>query len=679
MRIAFRLEPTARARSLFSPLQFHTKDTSLVSLVLAEQPLVMELPLVSPASCELRSVIRFLAAKKNSAKDIHTELCQLSDLVPDVSKTTIDKNLREHLGYSKVCAIWVPKMLTEDHKRQWVDAAQKFLDCHKTDGEEFLDSIEQSKQWKHTSSPKPLKFKQTLSAGKLIATVFWGRKGLLLCDFMRRGTTINSNWYCEILKQLRRVIQNKRRGMLTKGVRFHHDNARPHTAHQTTALIEEFGWELVSHPPYSPDVAPSDFHFFPELKKNLGGTQFQDDDEFGRSGFRLSTRPGGRVFDSGFHKIVNHQMVLQYKLSTESVAQESVYGFLLILLIAAVKILQQTHLLEGKEVVTLIIGPEIYKSKKEQKRKGRAASNKIDDTHVVKHIKSFPAYTSHYTRAHNPRRQYLNPDLNIKKMYELYATQCKKENVVPVKEKYYYKVFSTKFNLHFKQPSKDTCQTCDYLQIKIQSSDSEGIQMAKIEKENHLEEAERARSLMAADRKAASDKIFVFSFDLEKALAFPKLTTSVAYYKRNLYVYNFGCHDFNENIGHMFVWPETEGSLNWLKMRWIKLERSKSHIIQFKYDHNENSEFYAIDIRKFVAGRPQSLKNIDQPLLYPKGRTVTSEKRRDMMALLKFIPPVKQSYFKNLRTNRNDESLHTADEEDIIYVADELITNNNIL
>ncbi|UYV69465.1 hypothetical protein LAZ67_6003692 [Cordylochernes scorpioides] len=331
------LEPTVRARSLFSPLQFPTKDTSLVSLVLAEQRLVMELPLVSPASCELRSVIRFLAAKKNSAKDIHTELCQLygegcmssgmvrrwvrefkngrtdvhdepragrpsvsdetiakveaamledrrvtawklCDLVPDVSKTTIDNILREHLGYSK-----------------WVDAAQEFLDCHKTDGEEFLDSIvtgdvtlvhyttleikDQSKQWKHTSSPKPLKFKQTLSAGKLIAIVFRGRKGLLVCDFMRRGTTINSDRYCKTLKQIRRAIQNKRRGMLTKRVRFHHDNARQHTAHQTTALIEEFEWELVSHPPYSPDVAPSDFYFFPELKKNLGGTQFQDDDE----------------------------------------------------------------------------------------------------------------------------------------------------------------------------------------------------------------------------------------------------------------------------------------------------------------------------------------------------------------------------------------------------------------
>ncbi|UYV67872.1 hypothetical protein LAZ67_5002317 [Cordylochernes scorpioides] len=66
------------------------------------------------------------------------------------------------------------------------------------------------------------------------------------------------------------------------------------------------------------------------------------------------------------------------------------------------------------------------------------------------------------------------------------------------------------------------------IQKQKRTKDSEGIQMAKIEKENHLEEAERARSLMAADRKAASDKIFVFSFDLEKALAFPKLTTSAA-------------------------------------------------------------------------------------------------------------------------------------------------------
>ncbi|UYV61217.1 hypothetical protein LAZ67_1003894 [Cordylochernes scorpioides] len=90
--------------------------------------------------------------------------------------------------------------------------------------------------------------------------------------------------------------------MLTKGVRFHHDNARPYTAHQTTALIEEFEWELVSHPPYSPDVAPSDFHFFPELKKNLGGTQFQDDDELEEAVLGFLRGQAAEFFDSGFHK-----------------------------------------------------------------------------------------------------------------------------------------------------------------------------------------------------------------------------------------------------------------------------------------------------------------------------------------------------------------------------------------
>jgi len=148
-------------------------------------------------------------------------------------------------------------MLTAVHKQQWVEAAQEFLQWHETEGEDFLDSIvtgdetwvyyttpetkEQSKQWRHSSSPKPKKFKQTLSVGKIMACVFWDRKGLLLCEFMPRGTAINGDRYCETLKKLRRAIQNKRRGKLTKGVRLHQDNAQLHTARKTTELIAQFG------------------------------------------------------------------------------------------------------------------------------------------------------------------------------------------------------------------------------------------------------------------------------------------------------------------------------------------------------------------------------------------------------------------------------------------------------
>ena len=46
------------------------------------------------------------------------------------------------------------------------------------------------------------------------------------------------------------------------------------------------------------------------------------------------------------------------------------------------------------------------------------------------------------------------------------------------------------------------------------------------------------------------------------------------------------------------------------------------------------------------------------------------------MDLLKFIALIKYDYYKNLPTNRNNESTHPAHEEDIIYTANKLITNS---
>jgi histone-lysine N-methyltransferase SETMAR len=57
-----------------------------------------------------------------------------------------------------------------------------------------------------------------------------------------------------------------------------HDNARPHTAATTQDLIATFGWEQFDHPPYSPDLATSDFHVFLHLKIFLGGRWFDDNE-----------------------------------------------------------------------------------------------------------------------------------------------------------------------------------------------------------------------------------------------------------------------------------------------------------------------------------------------------------------------------------------------------------------
>jgi histone-lysine N-methyltransferase SETMAR len=52
------------------------------------------------------------------------------------------------------------------------------------------------------------------------------------------------------------------------------DDARPQTAAATVNSITNFGWKRLHYAPYSPDLAPRDFHFFPTLKRTLEGRSF---------------------------------------------------------------------------------------------------------------------------------------------------------------------------------------------------------------------------------------------------------------------------------------------------------------------------------------------------------------------------------------------------------------------
>ena len=54
------------------------------------------------------------------------------------------------------------------------------------------------------------------------------------------------------------------------------DTARPHTVRVT---VDSLGLEVSAHPPYSQDLAPSDYHLFGSMKKMLGGQKFASDME----------------------------------------------------------------------------------------------------------------------------------------------------------------------------------------------------------------------------------------------------------------------------------------------------------------------------------------------------------------------------------------------------------------
>ena len=67
--------------------------------------------------------------------------------------------------------------------------------------------------------------------------------------------------------------------MLTKGVVILHDKARPHTAARTNDLIKLFNWEIFDHPPYSPDLAPSDYYLFTKMKVWLATQRLHTNEE----------------------------------------------------------------------------------------------------------------------------------------------------------------------------------------------------------------------------------------------------------------------------------------------------------------------------------------------------------------------------------------------------------------
>ena len=72
---------------------------------------------------------------------------------------------------------------------------------------------------------------------------------------------------------------SKRPGKLTKGVLFHQDNAPAHKSVVAMVAVCDSGFDMVDHPPYSPDLAPSDYFLFPNMKKHLAGKQYQTDDD----------------------------------------------------------------------------------------------------------------------------------------------------------------------------------------------------------------------------------------------------------------------------------------------------------------------------------------------------------------------------------------------------------------
>ena len=77
---------------------------------------------------------------------------------------------------------------------------------------------------------------------------------------------ITGLYYAELLGRFDVELQKKLLHLSKKKMLLHHDKAPAHTSAVATAKLVELGYELLPHPPYSPDLAACDFFLFPNSK-----------------------------------------------------------------------------------------------------------------------------------------------------------------------------------------------------------------------------------------------------------------------------------------------------------------------------------------------------------------------------------------------------------------------------
>lgn len=172
--------------------------------------------------------------------DRRLKVREIADMV-GISKSAVHRILTENLEMKKLCARWVPRLLTAEQKQRREDVSNECLSKFRRNKTEFLrrfvtmdetwvhhytpETKEQSRQWIEKGESAPKKAKTVPSAGKVMASVFWDAKGIIFIDYLQPGKTINGQYYTNLLQHLSEEIKKKRPHLAKKKVLFHHDNA----------------------------------------------------------------------------------------------------------------------------------------------------------------------------------------------------------------------------------------------------------------------------------------------------------------------------------------------------------------------------------------------------------------------------------------------------------------------
>jgi histone-lysine N-methyltransferase SETMAR len=186
----------------------------------------------------------------------------------------------------------VPHALSPSEKASRVDMAiqlKKSIETAKHQGWRFFLTGDESwfyftTDYEHMWTPEgatlPTRVRRTVASAKRMLTVFWSPLGFPVIKALPKGMRFNAEYFCSVI--LREIDANRpSHSAVDRGrnLVLHFDNATVHTARCTQEFMRENRMRRAPHPPFSPDLAPSDFYLFGKVKTALRGQIFEEENE----------------------------------------------------------------------------------------------------------------------------------------------------------------------------------------------------------------------------------------------------------------------------------------------------------------------------------------------------------------------------------------------------------------
>lgn len=213
--------------------------------------------------------------------------CTYEDLEEEtqLSRGTIERIVHDHLQMRKVTSRWVPHELTIENKETRVKKCRQNLAkinsgewrlCDILTGDETWIYLRQlgrkaaNSSWVYKGQSPGTVVRREQYEPKVLYSLFFRSNGGVFVHALDKGQKLDRYYYIEnCLRPVIKEMRQERPKSGTHGLKLLHDNAKPHSAKEVKDYLKQEGINLVPHPPYSPDLSPSDFWLIDYIKRNL--------------------------------------------------------------------------------------------------------------------------------------------------------------------------------------------------------------------------------------------------------------------------------------------------------------------------------------------------------------------------------------------------------------------------